>query len=140
MKVIPFRPEHIGLMNLQEHQRLVISSLTMPYLSQIISAGPTLSAVVDDRVIACAGIASPGLGIGTLWAVVAKDAGPYFIRLDRCVRRFLEIPKLRRIEASSEVDFAPGCRWLELLGFQSEGIMRKYGPNGEDHMRYARVT
>ena len=139
MIVIPFELSHITAMRLQDHQRLAISSVELPYLAQLSGYGPTLTALADGRPIACAGIASPGFGIGTLWAVVAKDAGPHFVALDRCVRRFLSIPKLRRIEATSEVSFAQGCRWLELLGFQSEGILRKYGPKGEDHMRYSRT-
>lgn len=139
MIVIPFRPEHVAAMNLQEHQRLAVSVLTMDYIAQIAHAGPSITGLVNGRVMGCCGIASPGFGIGTLWAFVAQDSGPHFIRLDRCVRRLLEIPKLRRIEASAETDFRNGCRWLEMLGFQSEGVMRKYGPHGEDHMRYART-
>lgn len=139
MIVVPFSPEHLSAIRFQEHQKLAISALELPYLAQLSGFGPTLTALADGHVIACAGIATPGFGIGTLWAVVSQDAGPHFIRLDRAVRRFLDIPKLRRIEASSEVNFDQGCRWLELLGFQSEGVMVKYGPNGEDHMRYART-
>jgi RimJ/RimL family protein N-acetyltransferase len=59
--------------------------------------------------------------------------------LDRAVRRLLSLRSFRRIEASTEADFKQGCRWLEMLDFQSEGLMRKYGPDGADHIRYARI-
>lgn len=125
-------------MQLQKQQAWALSVLPSEYLYTLERLGPAISAEVNGRIIACAGIAT-WIGMGTLWAFVAQDAGSYFVRLDRCVRRLIEIPKLRRIEASTEVDFSQGCRWLEILGFQSEGVMRKYGPNGEDHMRYART-
>jgi len=125
-------------MQLQERQAYALSVLPPEYLDSLGLVGPSASAEVGGRIIACAGIAT-WVGMGTLWAFVAHDAGPHFVRLDRYVRRLLNLVPLRRIEASTEVDFSQGCRWLELLDFQSEGILRKYGPNGEDHMRYARV-
>lgn len=126
-------------MRVQSRQRLEISSLTLPYLSQLSAFGPALTARIEDRILACAGIASPGFGIGTLWACVSEEAGPHFVRLHKCMVRLLDIPRLRRIEASAEADFPQGCRWLELLGFKSEGRLAHYGPNGEDHLRYART-
>lgn len=137
MNVIPFEPRHIGMMRVQTRQVMEVSSLTLPYLAQLTLAGPALSAEHDGQILACAGIASPGFGIGTLWACVSQDAGPHFVRLHKCMRRMLDIPRLRRIEASAEKDFFEGCRWLELLGFKSEGPLAHYGPNGEDHIRYA---
>ena len=89
--------------------------------------------------MACGGVAVTGPGIGTLWAFVAQDAGPSLIGLDRHTRRLMEAANLRRIEATSEVNFQQGCRWLQLLGFKSEGVMHKYGLNGEDHIRYSRT-
>lgn len=139
MNIIPFHVEHIGAMDLQTQQRTIISHMCIEYLKHLEAVGPALSAEHEGRIIASAGIAFQGFGMGMLWAFVSQQAGPHFIRLDRCVRRFLDIPKLRRIEASTEATFSQGCRWLELLGFQNEGILRKYGPNGEDHIRYARV-
>lgn len=139
MKVIPFHANHVRLMNLQPTQRWALSVLPPEYLTALNRLGSAVSAEHEGKIIACAGVAIQGFGAGTLWGFVSHDAGPYFIRLDRCVRRLLTIRPLRRIEASAEVDFRPGCRWLELLGFQSEGVMRSYGPNGEDHMRYART-
>jgi RimJ/RimL family protein N-acetyltransferase len=126
-------------MQLQDHQAWTLSVLPVGYFEVLGKLGPAGSAEVDGRIIACAGIAEQGMGIGTLWAFVAQDAGRHFVRLDRCTRRLLTLISLRRIEATVEVGFSPGCRWLELLGFQFEGILRKYGQNGLDHWRYSRV-
>ena len=139
MNVIPFLPEHFAQMEVQQRQRWTLSYLTRPYVEFLGKIGPAASAEHDGKIIACAGVAVQDYGIGTLWALVSQDAGRHMVRLDKCVRRLLEIPTLRRIEATTEVDFAPGCRWLELLHFQREGVKRKYGPGGEDHMGYART-
>lgn len=137
MNVIPFEASHIARMDIQPGQRVLISHLPLAYIEQLPKAGPALTAEDQGRILACAGIAHQGYGVGILWACVASGTHSYFIRLDRCVRRFLEIPRLRRIEATT--DFEPGCRWLELLGFEFEGVKKKYGPDGKDHRAYARV-
>jgi RimJ/RimL family protein N-acetyltransferase len=59
--------------------------------------------------------------------------------LHRATRRFIDLEPLRRLEASVEVGFPAGERWLELLGFEHEGPLRAFGANGEDHVRYARI-
>ena len=139
MNILPFRPEHVRAIQLQPTQAATISHIAFEYLQGLATLGPSATAELDGRIIACAGIAQIGFGMGTLWAFLATDSGRHFVRLDRCVRRMIDLPKLRRIEASADVTFAPACRWLEILGFSSEGLMRKYGPNGEDCMRYART-
>lgn len=46
---------------------------------------------------------------------------------------------LRRLEATCLLNWRPGMRWLEILGFQYEGRMIAYDPDGRDHMLWART-
>lgn len=140
MNVVAFRPEHLQSLELQDAQQYMVSHICLEYLKALQAIGPAASAEVDGKILACAGVAFQGFGMGVLWAFVSKDAGRYFVKLDRCVRRLIQITDLKRIEATTEVSFHQGCRWLELLGFENEGRMRAYGPNGEDHYRFARIT
>jgi hypothetical protein len=125
-------------MNLQAHQRALLERMPVGYLEKLAEAGPASTAVIGERVLACAGVAYLGW-IGTLWAFVAQDAGAHFISLHREIRRCLMESPVRRIEATVEADFEPGIRWLRLLNFENEGLMRAYGPHGEDHYRFARI-
>jgi hypothetical protein len=54
--------------------------------------------------------------------------------------RVLAGADFRRVEATGRVGFDAAHRWFSLLGFDAEGVMRGYGPDGADHVRYARVT
>jgi hypothetical protein len=139
MNIIPFEPEHFQALRLQSQDLRLAPHFTLQYWDVLKSAGPAFSGEVDGRIVACAGIATQFTGMGTMWAAVAADASPSFVRLHKCAMRLLQLTPLRRIEATAEADFSPACRWLELLGFQSEGLMRAYGPDGRDHWRYARV-
>lgn len=44
-----------------------------------------------------------------------------------------------RIESSADVAYYHGRKWLELLGFELEGIARRYNPFARDHAMYARL-
>jgi RimJ/RimL family protein N-acetyltransferase len=139
MNIIPFEPEHVGQIAIQAQQMFTLSALPPKYLWGLKVMGPAITAEDNGKIIGCAGVAHIGSWMGTLWGFIAADAGPYFVRLHKCAKRLIEIPQVQRIEASSEVSFKPGCRWLELLGFEAEGVMKAYGIDGADHMRYARV-
>ena len=45
----------------------------------------------------------------------------------------------QRIQASIRADFKDGIRFAEWFGMESEGLMRKYGPDGKDYLRLARI-
>lgn len=137
--VIPFKPEHIAQINLQEQQRGAISHLEGSDYADVLRSGSAISVVSDDRMLASGGV-FVRMGIGTVWALFATDAGAHFLALHHAALRIIEAQRLRRIEATTETHFAQGSRWLELLGFRREGTMRKYGPAGEDHYLYARTT
>lgn len=140
LDIVPFEPGHVERMKLQHRQINALSVATGQYLFALKVGGLSATAMDGATVLACAGIVIEPFGSGTLWSFVSDEAGRHFVRLDRCVRRMLSIPRLRRIDATTEVGFAQGCRWLEMLGFENEGVMRKYGPDGADHYRYARVS
>lgn len=139
MNVVPFHADHLYSLRLQDQQLTELCYLERPMLEAL--QGPlSFTGLVDHRPIACAGITPEAFGSGVMWAFLGVDAGPYMLRLTRCGRRMLELAALRRVTANTPCDFGPGCRWLALLGFQVEGAMRKYGPDGRDHFLYARVA
>lgn len=52
---------------------------------------------------------------------------------------FLSHP-VRRIQMSVRVGYSVGWRWAQSLGFTCEGVMKKYGPIGEDYWLFARTS
>jgi len=54
--------------------------------------------------------------------------------------KFLKRLDARRLETYVDVGFAPGHRWVKMLGFEVEGYMKSFRPNGDDMVLYARVT
>ena len=89
---------------------------------------------------------SPLRGVEPQWenraiafALISGAAGPYFWAIHSAVRNFLNSTPYRRIEATVDVGFEQGHRWIKMLGFEIEGYMKAYRPDGADMLLYARV-
>lgn len=69
--------------------------------------------------------------------------GPMMLPIHRHVsdilREAFESGGIHRIEAVVRAGFGPGMRWAGMLGFELEGVMRKYGPDGSDYLLYAKI-
>lgn len=103
------------------------------------SAAPVAAECGDGMVRLVGGVVGAGHCV-SLVALFAADAGPWMLAIVRAVRAWLDRQPARRIAMDVREDFAAAHRFARLLGFQAEGLMRAYGPNGENHMLYARIS
>lgn len=135
-----FKPYHVELMRAQGIQSAQVHEVShVPDVYASLGGCRGLTAFDGERVLMCGGVSPQWAGVGALWALVAEQAGSHMLSLHRATKRFIDLQRFRRLEASVEKGFTEGCRWLELMGFEHEGPMRAYGLNGEDHIRYALV-
>jgi len=113
--------------------------------ADMLAAGPCWSAVQDGAVLACAGFVLHWRGRASCWCLISADfptAGwPWLHK--QVLRRMNEAQHalgLIRIEAEALYGWLPGGRWLRMLGFDHEGVMRAYGHDGRDYSRWARIA
>lgn len=139
MIVEPFQPSHLAEIDLQPEQRSRVDFVTPEYAAML-AEGYALTLRHEGRILACAGVAEAGYGRGLMWSFLSTDSREHAVLMHRAALRFLSTVRLRRIEATVVSGFDRGCRWLTRLGFQHEGTMRAFGPDGADHELYARVT
>lgn len=141
MRIEVFQPYHVDLLRAQGVQGAQLAEVSLvPGAYANVPPGPAVSAFDGDRILICGGIAKITNTNGVCWALVAEGAGKHMHALHFAVKRFITLQPWKRLEASVEKNFAAGCRWVQLLGFEMEGEMRGYGPKGETHIRYARVN
>lgn len=93
----------------------------------------------DGFVVACAGVHEFWEGYGLCWAFVSAKVKLYMPALVGVVRDFLDRAPFHRLEAAVDVDFKNGHRFIRALGFQREGLMRKYTSDKRDHVLYSIV-
>jgi RimJ/RimL family protein N-acetyltransferase len=71
--------------------------------------------------------------------LISEAAGQHFFMIHKAVRRALLFHNYRRVETAVASDFEQGHRWMSMLGFEREGRMRAFTPDGRDCDLYARV-
>jgi hypothetical protein len=133
-------PEHLQELRLQQAQQHLSGNLADPdYVRALAASGNAFTALADGRVIACAGCLELWKDRAFLWSLIGENAGPHMRALVRAAEGYLRVAPWRRIEAAVASDFRQGQRLIRLLGFEFEGRMRAFSPDGADHDLFARV-
>lgn len=139
MEIVPFAPVHLRALVLQEAQSWMGPMLQADYGEMLKRSGPCFTALDGDQVVACAGVLRMWDNRDQAWALLSATSGRMFVPIYRGIRRFLDMHDARRIEATVDSKFEAGHRLMRLLGFEFEGHMRAYLPDGRDCDLYARV-
>ena len=140
MRIVPLECCHLSQLKLQPAQAQLSELAADPeYAQGLIEAGPAFAGIVNDRVVGCAGVVKLAEQRGHAWALLGDDAGGSLTTIHRAIVRFLADQPYRRIETSVDSEFIAGHRWVLMLGFNCEGRMHCYGPNGRDADLYARI-
>lgn len=109
-------------------------------LYQLQHAGPSWHVRRDGKLVALGGYTPVWEGRAVVWGYLGVDCGPSMPAMTRKVKAeiaalALEFP---RIEAYASRNYGAASRWLVLLGFRREGLMRKFA-SGRDYFMYART-
>ena len=137
--IVPYRPEHLLRLALQESQQYLAKLITPDY-AEALAGLDAYTALDGDEILGCAGVVPMWENRAVLWAYLSPDIGPRFSRIHRAARRFVEGLPYRRLELTVDEGFEQGHRWARLFGFTLEcERMRAYRPDGGDSSMYVRI-
>lgn len=145
IRIVPLTHEHVASLPDPgtEPGLLGVVSAIPKYWDSIVASGTAFAAIIDGRVIACAGWDSSLPGSARVWVWDTPTAREYPQQFHKAARRalnYLEKEKgFWRISCDVRESNLRALRWVELLGFQYEGTQRKFGPDKSDFALYARV-
>lgn len=134
MIVLPARPEMADMIQVQPAQ---IGQVMKPAeVAAAIAAGPAYGVAYRGRLLALGGLSTIWPGRGYLWGLLASDLGPSMTPIHRVVARALAEADLQRVEAYIDPRHLAADRWIRLLGFEQEGVMRAFW-QGQDFALYS---
>lgn len=139
IQVIPFKKEHA--LDLKDFMSLLQIHDPLEYGAVLESNPISFSACVDGKIIGAAGIHPLHPGVGRAWALLSMEVRKAAFFLHRAVKRrlpgLIEVGSFHRVELVVRRHFPDGYFWAERLGFQDEGLLKKYGPDGSDYHIFA---
>jgi len=136
MKIIDFEPEHILQITPQKSQQYI--PLTMEY-GNFLATGNCFTGVQGRKVIAIGGVLPVTESRAYLHMIVSEGMPHQWVKLYRATRRLIaavqgDYIRLETLSTTPEAD-----RWLEMVGFQYEGVLRRVMPDGTDAKSYSIV-
>ena len=129
----------------QDFGVLADADTTMKPYFEVVAGMPNMaySMIDDGHLVAAAGLYKVWEGVGEAWLLPSSRLLAKPRKAVKAVRSFLdeisEREGFRRVQATTHADFIRGRRFLEWLGFENEGVLRGYGPDGSDHIIYSRI-
>lgn len=82
-------------------------------------------------------------GVRHLWGLVSVDACKYPIGFYKISKQLLawqeKQSQARRLQIDIRANDESLIKWADKLGFQQEGLMKKFGQDGSDYFLYART-
>ena len=99
---------------------------------------------MQEGPIGIMGVTQQWTGYVLCWALFSEQALKFPIQMTKVARWLIEEAHqglhIRRMMLSVDIRHEAALRWAEKgLGFQYEGLMRRYAPDGTDHHMLART-
>ena len=138
MNFVPVTAEHCMTMR---HLAAIHSGydITPEIAVELENIGGTAAIDDDGHAVAIAGILPKWDGVGVAWAWLSRDWRRAAREITAEVIRGLDASPLRRIELAVKVEFGPGHRWAERLGFSVETPLAVgWGADGGSYTLYVR--
>ena len=135
MIVRKFSKDDLLKINVQDIQKDELNfSAVFPETSFVLEA--------DGEILGIFGVVDLYKGRGAVFAFVSRDAGKHMTAVVRFLHRVIESGMSKsgyeRLETSVVEGFPAGDRLVRMLGFDYDGLMRKYF-KGKNYNLFARV-
>ena len=142
LEVRKYRPDDYMVIKRRHFDSLTFLNFPNPSaISVNLSKGPAYT-ITNGTPIACGGILPLWKGVGEGWVVTSDFVEKYPILFAKTVWRnmaaLIESMDLERIQTVVDAEHDVSRKWVERMGFKSEGLMRKY-IGGRDYIRYALI-
>lgn len=139
MLAVPMHPADLLGMDLQPAQRDFAPSITPEYAASMQQGGACwVIRAPSGAAVACGGLFHLWQGRAVAWAFLSPSAP--MLEATRFAQKMLGESGIRRVECWVDVDFQAGHRWARMLGFNLEGRMAGFSPEGHDMDLYSRVV
>lgn len=97
----------------------------------------------EGNIIAIGGMCIIRIGVGAPWVITSDLFVKYKVWIHKAIKNMAEeaikIYNLHRLETAIVKEHEVSHRWAERLGFEREGLMRKFDQNKKDYYLYARI-
>jgi hypothetical protein len=137
IRLVPFKKEHIDCMDVREHEKYLIDK----ELLAIFETGLAFTGVKEGKIISCGGLLVKAFGNADVWQIPSIYVSDVKLSYCKVIKNWLNEQakelSLSRMETIS-LDDGLHDRWMSFVGFEKEGVKRRY-INGKDYAMWGRL-
>ncbi len=144
--LIPFEVSHLKDIELRDLDKQIIMSIPNSTERIVIQSQSGMAYTgIDDEgsIIAIGGVSLIWPHVGSGWVLTSELIVKYKVWTHRIIRDILDtaikVYSLHRIESIILKNHNVCLKWAERLGFQREGLLRKYDSQGNDYWLFGRI-
>jgi len=141
---LPYHRAHLSRMRIDQPDVIAAAKyIDIPaVLDNQAQRGPAVTAFVGDKPTVCFGAYMFWNGVAEAWMIADESVRYRPIQLTKVARLFMDTVekslRLHRLHMTVKKDDNRAVKWAGALGFKSEGVMQRYGPDGSDFLMMAR--
>lgn len=144
LKIRKFEAADVLRINAREPDLTIVQRVdALKMAREYVMHGPCWTVLLGKQIVFCAGIIIFWNGMGEGWALTSGLVPKFPCSFHRYVKRYLEKTiseyNLHRVQIAIPKTHKISREWALRLGFSKEGVMRKYGPQADDWVRYSLV-
>ena len=143
--IVPFENKHADQILEQglNSETLELKPEHRKYAYFLKEIGMSFTGLVNNKPIAAGGVFHLWDGVAEGWVLATKDIYKYPVFCAKHIKQRTEIilkaNKIKRLQTSVKADCDVALRFAKWLGLKEEGLMKRYGPDGSDFIRFARI-
>jgi RimJ/RimL family protein N-acetyltransferase len=105
--------------------------------------GLAFTCMINNEPIASAGMKLLWDGVAEGWVLATSKVWNHPLIIARAIKKnFARLAmehKIHRVQTAVRAEFGIGIKFAKWLGLENEGLMKRYGFDGADHYRFARL-
>lgn len=145
LNIVPYISKHgkIILANQMNHVLMDQDATFDGDAMELEQKGLAYTCMINDEPVASAGMKIIWDGVAEGWVLASSKVWEHPVLVARAIKknfaRLAKEHKINRVQTAVRADFQIGLKFAKWLGLEEEGLMKKYGFDGSDHYRYARI-
>ena len=142
-RLVTFQPNHIHMTKFRDFDQEILDGYGRPHIEDYAVDGLSYSAMCDGKVYAMLGLYPLWKGVAEAWLLPSsKLENRKMVFHKSCLRFFpyaAQKLKLHRIQVYVRSSNVQAYKWIEMMYFNREGLLKRYGPDINDYYVYGRL-
>jgi len=145
IKVVPYKVEHVksiikyGL----NDKKIELDAKSYENHIDFTVAAMAFTLLASDKPVVCGGVYPLWPGVAEGWVISSRRIFDFSLSAAKAIKKRTDYICINngvwRLQTAVRADYETGLRFASWLGLQKEGLMKKYGPDGSNYYRMAKI-